>query len=94
MNLADLKKSLSECHLTKSDTKTKFLMDVNDPNFYLHRIMECVGSCQRGEDIPENTKLAIQLMNLYRCNYSERLKINNPCSENENLPCPDKKDTK
>lgn len=65
VNLTELKKSLSECHLTKDDPKAKFIVEVADG--YLHnRIIECLHACQRGEDVVENSRLGIQLFNLLR----------------------------
>ncbi len=66
ITLADLRKSLSECHLTRDDKKVKLLLDVQNDAYYMHRIIECVHACQEGEDVEANTKLGIQLFNIYR----------------------------
>ena len=97
LKLSDLKKSLSECHLTSVDRSLKLLLDPNlHPSFYLHRIMECVQKCQDEEDVQENTKLGIQLFNLFRVRANERLqsereqtdraRIENPDSDNNGTP--------
>ena len=66
LNLALLRASLSECHLTNDTKKLKLLSDVKDPSYFLHRIMECVSKCEQGEEVAENSKLGIQLFNIYR----------------------------
>lgn len=48
-------------------------MDVDSDEYYLHRIMECVAACRSGEDVQENTKLGIQLFNIFRVKADERL---------------------
>lgn len=73
MKLSDLKKSLAECHLTSDDQKTKFLLDVKHPGYFLSRIRECLNELDIGENVSENTKLAIQLLNMFRVLYNERL---------------------
>jgi hypothetical protein len=73
MKLSELKKSLSQCHLTSNDPKLKLLLDVKDPEYFLNRIMECIHECKDGNDILENTKLGIQLFNLYRVSYQQHL---------------------
>jgi hypothetical protein len=73
MKLSELKTSLSQCHLTSNDPKLKLLLDVKDPEYFLNRIMECIHECKDGNDILENTKLGIQLFNLYRVSYQQHL---------------------
>jgi len=73
MKLTDLKKSLAECHLTSDDQKTKFLLDVTQPSYFLNRVRECLQEIELGEGVLENTKLSIQLLNLFRVSYRERL---------------------
>ena len=72
-SLAALRKSLSECHLTNQDKFVKLLKDVKDPEYFLHRILECISQCREGEDVLDNTRMGIQLFNLYRVAYYERL---------------------
>jgi hypothetical protein len=66
IKISDLKKSLAECHIDSSDDKLKFLLDVKDPSYFLQRTMEAIHECQQGIDIYDNSRLAVQLMNLFR----------------------------
>lgn len=74
LNLKVLRASLNECQYTGEDrTDLKFMDDVKDPKYYLHRAMEAIGQCEKGIDVQENSKLAIRLLNLYRVKSNEPL---------------------
>lgn len=79
IKIGDLKKSLAECHVDSSDEKLKFLLDVKDPQYFLSRTMECIHECQAGIDIYDNSRLAIQLMNMFRVFNKNREAYSTPC---------------
>lgn len=92
IKISDLKKSLAECHVDSSDEKLKFLLDVKDPTYFLSRTMECLHECQNGIDIYDNSRLAIQLLNLFRVfrrkeedEAAHDLFLNTPLKEDPNL---------
>lgn len=66
IKIGELKKSLAECHVDTSDDKLKFLLDVKDPSYFLSRTMEAIHECQAGIDVLDNSRLAVQLMNMFR----------------------------
>lgn len=66
IKLNDLKKSLSECHMASDDRNLPFYHDVKDPSYFLNRTLEAIHEVADGIDVYENTKLAIQLLNVYR----------------------------
>jgi hypothetical protein len=66
MKLSDLKKSLAECHLTSDDGKLPFLLEVTHSSYFLNRVRECLKELDTGVNVQGNTKLAIQLLNIYR----------------------------
>ncbi len=78
INLAQLRQSLSECHLTSDNKMLTLLADVTDAKYFLNRVMECIHACQDEQEVLENSKLAIQLLNLYRvrtCGPVEKVKV-------------------
>lgn len=83
IKLSELKKSLAECHLTSDDKKTKFLLEVNNPRYFLDRVVEAIGECKDGVDVLENTKLIIQLVNIFRVMYSQHNPVDDVLERHE-----------
>lgn len=66
LNLATLKQSLSDCHMKGNDPRRKLLEDVADNEYFLRRALECINNCFEGVEVEENSKFAIQLLNIFR----------------------------
>lgn len=73
-----LRKFLNSCHITSKMKLLKVLEDT-DENYCVRRAQEAIMQISLGENIEENYKLAIQLLNIgyYKHCQEEKSKNNN-----------------
>lgn len=62
ITFTEVKKTLSSCHLSSKQLSDKFMLDIEDPNYYLTRTSECINAVQHGKEEEDNLILGIQLM--------------------------------
>jgi len=48
MKVSDVNKVLSRCRVSTKDDHLKLLMDIKDPNFFIHRMKELVFEIEKG----------------------------------------------
>ena len=65
-----LKKLLSGCHINSKDKNFKFIKDASY-DYCVRRAMEVIIKSSQGEDVQDNLKFAIQLLNMARYKHLE-----------------------
>ena len=78
VNFGDVKSALAACHVKTSDTKAKYLMEIEDTSYFSLRVTECLNDINSGGDEEGSLILGIQLLAIQ---YAKLLKSREPVVE-------------